>query len=119
MTKILTVDNEAKMQSMISSALGGKYSVIQASNGKEALDLFKQHCPDVVITDFSMPQMSGFQLVRNIREFDNLVKIIATSPLFSRPEDADLMRRSGADVCLAKPVDINGLETIISVLLGH
>jgi two-component system chemotaxis sensor kinase CheA len=51
------------------------YEVITAENGEEALNLLKQTCPDVVVSDIEMPIMTGIELVRAIRADERLKKL--------------------------------------------
>ena len=50
--------------------------VYLASDGQEALELFKEHAPDLIITDIKMPRLTGIELVKKIRETDDAVHII-------------------------------------------
>jgi CheY-like chemotaxis protein len=88
MKTILLVDDDEVTRTLIIEVLGQKYQVIEASNGQKGLNLFKANKSKIklVITDFSMPCMSGFDMVRAIRALSSTVKIIIFSSSISEPE---------------------------------
>jgi two-component system, cell cycle response regulator len=66
--KILAVDDSAIHRKLIEHSLSGeRYSVLFANNGREALELFADHQPAVLITDWDMPDIGGLELCRRIR----------------------------------------------------
>jgi two-component system, cell cycle response regulator len=66
--KILAVDDSAVHRKLIEHSLSGeRYSVVFANNGREALELFADHHPAVLITDWDMPDIGGLELCRRIR----------------------------------------------------
>ena len=68
MKKILIVDDEPMMLKIADRALKNNYETILASSWKEALDLFTSTSPDLVISDLKMPEMSGIELQKQLRE---------------------------------------------------
>ncbi len=103
--KVLITDDELvsrkKLEKHVAS-LG--HQVIVATNGKEALSLWTKHRPDFVITDWVMPEMSGIELVREIKRLQgsNYCYVIMIT---SQSETKDLVTgiEAGADDFLAKP----------------
>jgi diguanylate cyclase (GGDEF)-like protein len=66
--KILTVDDSAVSRKLVEHSLSGeRYTVLFAKDGREALGLFAEHQPPVVITDWDMPDIGGLELCRRIR----------------------------------------------------
>ena len=55
------------------------FDIFEASNGKEALELYHTHKPDILLTDISMPYMCGLELIEKIRKNDNDIHIIILS----------------------------------------
>lgn len=67
-SKILIVDDQPDNIDTIKDILGdGEYSLFSATNGKEALEIFKKVNPDLVLLDALMPVMDGFQVAREIK----------------------------------------------------
>lgn len=78
--KILYIEDDSLTRKIVTKILSSKYeNIITASNGLEGLKLFEDEHPDIIITDLSMPVMSGFQLVEKIRETGSDVPIVITT----------------------------------------
>lgn len=82
--------------------------VFSAEDGAEGIELFKQHNPDIVVTDLAMPEMNGFQLIDEIRREDEDIIIIVTTAYREEAEHAE-----GATGVIFKPMEKNeALECI-------
>jgi len=73
---ILIVDDDYEIREMISDFLRDSeyYNVLEAENGKQALEILKNHKTDLVISDINMPEMKGFDLLKEIKERYPLIK---------------------------------------------
>ena len=78
--------------------------VLEAKNGQEALELYKQHKPDIILTDIVMPQLDGLDLVTKIREEDKQTAIIVLSA-YSEKTKLKKAIPLGLSDYLIKPVD--------------
>jgi len=67
MTKILVVDDEEMMRMVTGKILSSKYEVLTASSGKEALDIYEESRPSLILTDLLMPEMTGFELHEELK----------------------------------------------------
>ena len=69
---ILLVDDEAHLRKYVALILKqlGATSIIEATNGQEAIDLFQQKKPDVVLLDISMPLMNGLETLKRLKVID-------------------------------------------------
>ncbi len=116
MTKrILIVDDEPDCLELLTQVLGERYEVHTASDGQEALALVHSLGPDLVITDLSLPGLSGVELARRIRSsaataFTFLVAFTGSAELSA----ADL---GLFDRFVQKPVRIHHLEHVVAELL--
>jgi two-component system KDP operon response regulator KdpE len=102
--KVLVVDDEPAQLRLVEQFLVGKgYDVIKAGNGQEAVRIFFERKPDLILLDVMMPEIDGWQTCRVIREASDIPIIMLTGKRFS--ED-DVVRglECGADEYLAKPV---------------
>ncbi len=105
MSTVLVVEDTPSEMELINSYLKESgYSVINASDAKEALDKANQLKPDVVITDVVMPGMSGFELCRSLKKNPGTEKlpIIVCS---SKNQELDRLwaMKQGADAYVTKP----------------
>ena len=110
--KVLCVEDEPDIRADIAEELlQSGYEVLQAENGRRGLELILQHRPDLVISDASMPQMTGYDLLAELREnHDRLANMpfILLSAFAGRDEIIGGMRL-GADDYLTKPIDFEML----------
>lgn len=106
MSTVLVVDDDAGMRDLIRSMLeSAQYQVVVATSGVSALPLFREHRPQLVITDILMPDKDGIETVREIRRIDPQAKIIAVSG-GGRAKYTDFLRIAqefGAAEVLEKP----------------
>ncbi|GBD11337.1 Transcriptional regulatory protein KdpE [bacterium HR23] len=116
MATILLVDDEEAVLEMLEACCQeAGYQTLTAPNGKEALRLFFQHHPDLVVADIRMPVMDGFDLISRIREVSE-VPIIVLSAL-GREEEKVHGLRLGADDYIVKPVGMKELLARIEAAL--
>jgi chemosensory pili system protein ChpA (sensor histidine kinase/response regulator) len=85
--RLLFVDDEPAMREVASAVLAEHgYDVLTAGDGLDALHLLADPLPDLVISDLTMPRMSGFELLEVVRERFPLVPVIAISGEFAKNE---------------------------------
>lgn len=104
---ILIVDDERAGRETVEAILeGDDYTLMMASNGREALEIAQSVQPDVILMDVMMPGMSGFEACRRIRSNPGLaeIPIIVLTALDDRKSLLDALE-SGADDFITKPVD--------------
>lgn len=115
--KILVVDDEPQLQRLISDWLTeAGYKIVTASNGQEGLKRFKEHSPDLVISDVWMPGMDGYQLCRMLKRHSNVSVLLMTGV----PNEVAVLREMdvGADDVIIKPFDMHNLISRVEALLG-
>jgi len=116
--KILIVDDDVKIARMLEMALRDDYQVVSAHQPKRALELFHSGDFDLVLTDIKMPELSGFDILRAVKETNPAIEVILlTGETPDKAEPAVKALQSGAHDYLLKPVRIKELkETIQSAL---
>ncbi|RUR86577.1 DNA-binding response regulator [Chlorogloeopsis fritschii PCC 6912] len=116
---ILVVDDDLGTRLSISDYLElSGYSVITANDGQEALTKVEEFHPDLIVTDIVMPQMNGYELVRQVRQkplFRLLPVILLTAR--TRTQERILGYQSGCDLYLPKPFELEELGAAIRNLL--
>lgn len=115
---ILVVEDEARMREIICDYLEiDGYTVYQASNGIEALDIFEKNNIDLVLLDIMMPGLDGWSVCRRIRKKSNVLIIILSAR--SDEEDKLLGFELGADEYVTKPFSPKVLVARVSTLINR
>ena len=120
MAGILIVEDDKDLREMLkTSLLKKKYTVLEASNGKDALSHFKPAITDLVITDLIMPDEDGLKVIMKIKEIKPSTKIIAISGggKAGPGNYLNLAIALGADEIFSKPFSIIDLLKKIDELL--
>jgi two-component system, OmpR family, KDP operon response regulator KdpE len=107
-SRILVVDDETQISRVLKTTLNSQgYEVKTASNGEAGFDAISDWLPDLLITDLSMPGMSGIELCRAVRERSNIPIIV----LSVRGEEKSKIEAldAGADDYVTKPFSVNEL----------
>ncbi|MCE9598559.1 MAG: response regulator [Spirochaetia bacterium] len=117
--KLLIVDDEAEVRSMFEKFLTRKgYQVSTAGDALEALRACKREAPDLVLTDFHMPEMSGVELLQELRALIPGVPVILMSGETDMRTAATALREHAFDF-LSKPIDSRDLLETITRALNH
>ena len=118
--KILVIDDEPAVRYAVTRILESEgFDVTAAPDGVRGMAQFRMSRPDLVITDLIMPEQEGMQTIKQMREADAAVKILAISG-GGRIVNVDFLqvaRRLGADEILAKPFDSHDLLSVVRHLL--
>ena len=118
--KMLIVDDEETLTySLYQSFILAKrdYEVVTADSGEEAAEKLKSKDFDLVITDISMPGMSGLELLAAIKDqYPNIEVIIMTA--YGSPEKKEEAMNSGAKYYVEKPFEIKEMKQLVMNVLG-
>lgn len=120
MSRILVCDDSAFMRMMLKKLLTdkGHEIVAEAGDGKHAVQLYRQHKPDLITMDITMPIMDGIEAVKHIHEDDPLARIVMVTAIGQRSVITDAIK-AGASSFIIKPFDPQQVEdTINKVLAG-
>ena len=117
--KVLGVeDNELNMKLFNDLLEANGYEVIQTRDGLSALDLARQHRPDLILMDIQLPEVSGLEVTKWIKEDDNLksIPIIAVTA-FAMKGDEQKIREGGCEAYISKPISVLSFLQTIEVYL--
>ena len=90
-----------------------------ARNGQEAVELFQEHLPHLILMDINMPVLNGFEATREIRKYSITVPILAVTA-YAYAEDEQQILQSGFNDYASKPIDAKTLKKkILSLLEMH
>jgi two-component system KDP operon response regulator KdpE len=117
--KVLVIDDEPPIRKLLRMGLGSQgYEVIEASNGKLALQAMANTPPDLVVLDLGLPDLPGHELLRQIRSQSEAVPIVVLS---SRGDEAGKVEALdlGADDYVTKPFGMDELLARLRAALRH
>lgn len=115
-TKILVIEDEERMARFVRLNLEQDgFQVSEALNGREGLDKLRTFMPDLVLLDVMLPDLDGFELLKMIREIDNVPVIMLTA----KSEEEDKVRglELGADDYVTKPFSPRELVSRVKAVL--
>lgn len=115
---MIVEDNELNMKLFNDLLEAQNYETIQTSNGLEALDLAKQHRPDLILMDIQLPEVSGLEVTKWLKEDDELARIpVIAVTAFAMKGDEERIRQGGCEAYISKPISVmKFLETVKSYL---
>lgn len=121
MAKILVIDDSEDIRILLHEALqAAGHSVVEAADGEEGLRSYREHCPDLVITDIVMPNKEGLETIMELRRESPGVKIVAMSGGTRGMVISFLpaAKKLGADYTLPKPFSLAELHAVVDDALG-
>lgn len=120
MKKILIADDKATSRELIRVALDGcRYTITEASDGKQALERAREVAPDLIILDLHMPVVDGFGVVAELRRDDDFASIPVMALTASAMRgDRQRAIAAGFDSYVTKPIPLPSLRAEIERLLG-
>jgi signal transduction histidine kinase len=116
--RLLAIDDEPRILRLMTAVLAGQYDLQTAGDGEQGLTLALTTTPDLILTDFNMPKMTGQELLRRLRA-ESALDDVPVIVLTGHEDDAlrvDLLR-NGAQDFLVKPFSVEELRVRIANLL--
>jgi two-component system cell cycle response regulator DivK len=113
-TVLIVEDNELNMKLFHDLLEAHGYRILQTRDGMEALRLAREHRPNLILMDIQLPEVSGLEVTKWIKEDDELksIPIIAVTA-FAMKGDEEKIREGGCEAYIAKPISVAGfLETV-------
>ncbi len=115
---LIVEDNDLNMKLFHDLLEAHGYETLQTKDGMEALKLARQHHPDLILMDIQLPEVSGLEVTKWIKEDDDLraIPIIAVTA-FAMKGDEEKIREGGCEAYIAKPISVaNFLQTVARFL---
>ncbi|WP_018633148.1 response regulator [Neomegalonema perideroedes] len=106
-TILIVEDNELNMKLFHDLLVAQGYNVLQSYDGMEAMELARRHVPDLILMDIQLPQVSGLEATKWIKEDDDLrhIPVIAITA-FAMKGDEEKIRDGGCEDYIAKPISV-------------
>lgn len=109
--KLLIIDDDGVVRASLAAYLEDSgFSVLQASNGLQGLEVFELQRPDLVICDLRMPQVDGLELIRRINALDTEVPVVVVSGAGVMSDAVEALRLGAADYLIKPLEDLAVLE---------
>ncbi|MBC2859919.1 MULTISPECIES: response regulator [Stappia] len=117
-TVLIVEDNELNMKLFHDLLEAHGYQTLQTRTGMEALELAREHRPQLILMDIQLPEVSGLEVTKWIKEDDDLktIPVIAVTA-FAMKGDEERIRQGGCEAYISKPISVaKFLETVRSYL---
>jgi two-component system chemotaxis response regulator CheY len=118
---ILIVDDDPDARWVLGQLIGReRHRIVEARDGREAVELFRARRPDLVLLDLYMPEQDGFETLRVLRREFPGSRIIAISAGWN-VDGMDGLRKArelGADLTIRKPIDVDAVRSAVAELLA-
>ena len=113
-TVLVVEDNDLNMKLFHDLLEAHGYNIIQTKDGMDALRLARQHRPDLILMDIQLPEVSGLEVTKWIKEDGNLKSIpVVAVTAFAMKGDEEKIREGGCEAYIAKPISVtNFLQTV-------
>lgn len=117
MTKILSIEDSEFERKVIEEIMEDKsYDLLQAKNGQEGIDKYKDENPDLVLLDLRLPDIDGLDVFEELKDYDSGVKVVIVS-IVREDETIEKAKDLGAKEYVEKPIDEEELlDTIEDIL---
>lgn len=120
MKTILVADDKHTSRELVRVVLGKEgHRIVEAADGQEALDLIREHRPDLVLLDLHMPKLDGFGVVRELRRDPELQSLPVVAITASAMQgDREKALQAGFNAYCTKPLSLTALREQVAGLLG-
>ena len=115
-TVLIVEDNELNMKLFNDLLQAHGLNTIQTRNGLDAIDLARNHMPDLILMDIQLPEVSGLEVTKWLKDDDSVkhIPVIAITA-FAMKGDEERIREGGCEAYLSKPISVlKFLETVKS-----
>jgi two-component system cell cycle response regulator DivK len=118
-TVLVVEDNELNMKLFHDLLEANGYNIVQTRSGLEAIGLARTHRPDLILMDIQLPEVSGLEVTKWIKEDDDLrtIPVIAITA-FAMKGDEERIRQGGCEAYLSKPISVTKFIETVKTYLG-
>ena len=119
-TVLIVEDNELNMKLFHDLLEAHGYATVQTRNGVEVMNLARQHRPDLILMDIQLPEVSGLEVTRWLKDDDELrsIPVIAITA-FAMKGDEERIRQGGCEAYLSKPISVAKFLETVRTYLGE
>lgn len=107
-TVLIVEDNDLNMKLFRDLLEAHGYDTLQTKDGREALQIARDHRPNLIIMDIQLPEVSGLEVTKWIKEDDDIKSIpIVAVTAFAMKGDEEKIREGGCEAYIAKPISVS------------
>ena len=119
-TVLIVEDNELNMKLFHDLLEAHGYNTVQTRNGIDVMALARQHRPDLILMDIQLPEVSGLEVTRWLKDDDDLrsIPVIAITA-FAMKGDEERIREGGCEAYLSKPISVTKFLETVRTYLGE
>ncbi len=113
-TVLVVEDNDLNMKLFHDLLEAHGYNILQTKDGMEAMRLAREHHPDLILMDIQLPEVSGLEVTKWLKEDETLKSIpVVAITAFAMKGDEEKIRKGGCEGYIAKPISVTSfLETV-------
>ncbi|MGL4488827.1 MAG: response regulator [Rhizobiaceae bacterium] len=116
---MIVEDNELNMKLFKDLIEASGYETIRTRSGLDALDLARAHRPDLILMDIQLPEVSGLEVTKWLKEDDQLHRIpVIAVTAFAMKGDEERIRQGGCEAYISKPISVSKFVETIKTFLG-
>lgn len=119
-TVLIVEDNELNMKLFHDLLDAHGYKTLQTRNGMEALELAREHHPDLILMDIQLPEVSGLEVTKWLKEDDHLREIpVVAVTAFAMKGDEERIREGGCEAYISKPISVAAFLDTVKQFIGE
>src|SRR5438105_8591528 len=118
-TVLIVEDNELNMKLFHDLLDAHGYQILQTKDGMEALDIARAHHPDLILMDIQLPEVSGLEVTKWLKEDESLKSIpVVAVTAFAMKGGEEVIRQGGCEAYISKPISVTGFLEPLRRFLG-
>jgi two-component system cell cycle response regulator DivK len=119
-TVLIVEDNELNMKLFHDLLDAHGYRTLQTRNGMDALRLARDQRPDLILMDIQLPEVSGLEVTKWLKEDDELCRIpVVAVTAFAMKGDEERIRQGGCEAYISKPISVGTLIDTVRRFIGE
>ena len=118
-TVLIVEDNELNMKLFHDLLEAHGYTTVATRNGIEALDLARKHRPDLILMDIQLPEVSGLEVTKWLKDDEDLrvIPVVAVTA-FAMKGDEEVIRQGGCEAYISKPISVTSFLDTVRRFIG-
>ncbi len=118
-TVLIVEDNELNMKLFHDLLVAHGYETLQTNNGVDAMDIAREHMPDLILMDIQLPEVSGLDVIKWLKEDATLKQIpVIAVTAFAMKGDEERIRAGGCEAYISKPISVGKFVETVKQFLG-